>query len=81
MVQPVEGLGAELDVVTLGNRKRLEQRQVPVAEAGTIIEILGLIRESPGGRGREDRRTVGILDAEPVITVRAAVGKPMITRR
>src|SRR5437867_3498803 len=73
VIQPVERLRPELKPVMLRNRKRLEQRQVPVLESRTVIEVPRLVRECARGRRGEDRRSIAIFHAEPVVRVAAAV--------
>src|SRR5262249_6803031 len=73
VIEPVEGLRSKLKVVALCERERFEQRQVPVLESRTVIQVSRLVRERARGRHGKDRRSIAILDSEPVVRIATAV--------
>lgn len=67
MVPNIEGLGAELEPVTLSERKALEESHVPVLESGLIEDVAYTLRDERSGSWfSENQGPVGIGSGEPL---------------
>ena len=55
VIEGVEKLGPELKLLLLVNPENLEQRNIPIVDAGPDDHVTAFVPESKWGRGREGR--------------------------